>query len=108
MITLNELFAKKKPVVKLTGHGTGLLNGKVFVATGELQNYTRKTINETIQLHGGIVGNRVTASTDFVLAGNVTNGVSGNGTMSKKLLDAVKFGIPVISEEEFNGMLAPF
>ena len=70
--------------------------GKTFVLTGTLQNYTREEASAIIEKYGGKASGSVSKKTSFVLAGE---------NAGSKLAKAQELGIPVISEEEFSGMI---
>lgn len=70
--------------------------GKTFVLTGTLQNYTRDEASAIIEKYGGNASGSVSKKTSFVLAGE---------NAGSKLAKAQELGIPVISEEEFSGMI---
>ncbi|TET51212.1 MAG: NAD-dependent DNA ligase LigA, partial [Actinomycetota bacterium] len=72
-------------------------SGKTYVLTGKLQNYSRDRAREIIENYGGRVTSSVSKSTDFVLAGE---------DAGSKLEKAGKLGIRIISEEEFEDMIA--
>jgi DNA ligase (NAD+) len=70
--------------------------GKTFVLTGKLMSFTRDAAGRLIEKFGGRVTSSVSRSTDMVLAGE---------DAGSKLDDARKFGIKVISENEFEDMI---
>ena len=76
---------------------TRALEGKTLVVTGTLQRYTRDQINELIAQHGGRAASSVSKKTDYVVAGEEAG---------SKLAKARDLGVPVISEEEFEAMIA--
>lgn len=69
---------------------------KTFVLTGTLPTYSRNEAAELISHAGGKVTSSVTKNTDYVLCGDAPG---------SKYEKAVKLGIPVIDEIEFNRML---
>jgi DNA ligase (NAD+) len=71
--------------------------GKTFVLTGKLKNYSRDSAREIIENYGGRVTSSVSKSTDYVLAGE---------DAGSKLEKAGKLDIRIISEEEFEDMMA--
>ena len=73
-----------------------LLQGKTFVFTGALTQFSRNEAKEMTEAHGGKVSGSVSKNTDFVVAG------PGAGTKLKK---ATELDIPVLSEAEFLDML---
>ena len=69
-----------------------LLQGKIFVFTGALTQFSRNETKEMTEAHGGKVSGSVSKNTDFVVAG------PGAGSKLKK---ATELDIPVLSEAEF-------
>lgn len=72
------------------------ISGKTFVVTGTLARMGRKEIEDLISSLGGRAVGRVTKKTDYVVVG--TNAGS-------KLDEAKRLNVPVLSEEEFFGMI---
>jgi DNA ligase (NAD+) len=68
-------------------------NGKTFVLTGSLTNYTREEAGEMIEQLGGKVLSSVSKNTDYVLAGE---------NAGSKLTKAEKLKIKILNEEEFK------
>lgn len=81
-------------------HKHTLLNpnfeGKTFVLTGTLENYTREIATELIEKSGGRVSSSVSKKTDYVLVG------TDPGSKYEK---AKKLGVKIIYEEDFERML---
>ena len=73
-----------------------LLQGKIFVFTGALTQFSRNEAKEMTEAHGGKVSGSVSKNTDFVVAG------PGAGSKLKK---ATELDIPILSEAEFFDML---
>ncbi len=73
-----------------------VFEGKTFVLTGTLNNYTRQEAAEAIRLRGGRVTSSVSKKTSYVLAG------SDPGTKFEK---AGKLGVDVIDERAFKVLL---
>ena len=71
-------------------------SGKTFVLTGKLNNFSRDEAAEIIEGFGGRVTSSVSRSTDAVLVGE---------NPGSKLDDARKYGIKLITEEEFKKMI---
>lgn len=71
--------------------------GKTIVATGKLVNYTRDSINEKIISLGAKAGSSVTKKTDFLIVGEKAG---------SKLTKAQALGITILTEAEFEAMLA--
>jgi DNA ligase (NAD+) len=72
---------------------SGPLAGKTFVVTGALEGFTRDTIAEHLAGLGAKVTGSVSASTDYVLAGE------GGGSKRAK---AESLGVPVIDLAELE------
>ncbi|WP_294352918.1 NAD-dependent DNA ligase LigA [uncultured Clostridium sp.] len=70
--------------------------GKTVVVTGTLENYTRGSIKEKLELLGAKVSGSVSKKTDYVLAGEEAG---------SKLKKAIDLGVKVISEKEFEEMI---
>jgi DNA ligase (NAD+) len=75
----------------------GPLSGKSIVVTGTLEKYSREEIESLIARFGGRATSSVSKSTDFVVAGEKAG---------SKLDKAQKLGVRVISEAEFDEMIA--
>ena len=69
--------------------------GKTFVLTGSLENYTRKQAEDIIENFGGKTSSSVSKNTDYVLAGE---------DAGSKLTKAQKLGVTIISENDFQEM----
>jgi DNA ligase (NAD+) len=72
------------------------LEGKTFVFTGSLQNFTREEAKRLVEGQGGAVSTSVSRRTDFLIAGE---------TPGTKLKKAEEFKISVLSEEEFRKLI---
>lgn len=70
--------------------------GKTFVLTGALEQYTREEAGALIEKFGGKVSSSVSKKTSYVLAGE---------NAGSKLTKANDLGIPVITEDEFAQMI---
>ena len=71
-------------------------DGKIFVLTGSLENYTRKEAGDLIEKFGGKVSGSVSKKTDYLLA------VEDAGS---KLIKAQGLGITILTENEFSDMI---
>ena len=70
--------------------------GKTFVLTGSLEEFTRNEASEIIERLGGKTSGTVSKKTDYVLAGEEAG---------SKLTKAQNLGITVITEAEFKEMI---
>ena len=70
--------------------------GKTFVLTGSLQEFTRGEASTIIERFGGKTSGTVSKKTDFVLAGEEAG---------SKLTKAQNLGIQIITETEFKEMI---
>lgn len=77
--------------------GTGVLAGKTLVVTGTLPRRSRDEIEELIVQLGGRAAASVSKKTDFVVAGEKAG---------SKLDKAQKLGVRVITEDEFDALIA--
>jgi DNA ligase (NAD+) len=72
------------------------LEGKTFVVTGTLENFSRVGAKDAIKKFGGRVASSISNKTDFLLAGE---------NAGSKLKKARELGINVLSESDFQKML---
>lgn len=82
------------------------LDGLRFAITGVFRNYSRQQLKELIQRHGGRVTTSVSKKTNYVVAGTQTalNLTDPENDKSAKMINAEKYGIPIISLEELTKM----
>lgn len=71
--------------------------GKTFVLTGSLTEFTRKEAEDMIENLGGKTSGSVSKKTDYVLAGEEAG---------SKLTKAQELGVTILSEEEFKQLIA--
>ncbi len=91
---VRELLEKGvKPAYSVTG---GRLEGKIFVFTGSLENYSRKDAQSAVEKKGGKNSSTVSTRTDYIVAGR------DPGSKFKK---AQKMGITILSEDKFEEMI---
>ena len=84
--------------VEIVQDSAGKLVGKSFCFTGELHSMKRNDAEALVKANGGTCKSSVTKDLSYL----VTNDVSSGSSKNQK---AVKFGIPVINEEQFIKML---
>ncbi len=82
--------------LKETKKSDNRFEGKTFVLTGTLEEYTRDEASKVIENYGGKTSSSVSKKTDYVLAGEEAG---------SKLTKAENLGIKVISEQEFKEMI---
>lgn len=75
-----------------------LLSGKTFVLTGTLKSMGREQAKVRLETLGARVTSSISRNTDYVIAG---------ADPGSKLDKAQSFGIPILDEKEFLGLLDP-
>ncbi len=90
---LRESGVKVRPMP--SGEGEGPLEGKTFVFTGRLKDYTRSEAEALVERLGGRATLSVSGNTDYLVRGE---------DPGQKLDDAEDEGVAVIGEEEFREM----
>jgi DNA ligase (NAD+) len=76
---------------------SNILEGKLFVVSGVFSQFSRDEIKAAVEQHGGKNVSSISKKTDYVLAGDKMG--------PSKLQKAEDLGIPIISEEDFLGMI---
>lgn len=84
-------------VTEDTSNSNNIWAGKIFVLTGTLSKYTRSEATEIILSLGGTASSSVSKNTTYVLAGEAAG---------SKLTKAQNLGVAIISEDEFEQMVA--
>ncbi len=77
--------------------GGGTLAGKSFVVSGVFEKYSRDEIKTLIESNGGEIKSSISAKTSFVVAGDKM------GPEKQKKAESLQ--IPVIGEDELEGMI---
>lgn len=111
-ISLNEFFSQTsnlKEIERLQQRGVkmqaektvegGKLEGKQFVLTGTLEQFSRDQAKEKILSLGGRVTSSVSAKTDYVVVGSDPGSKAGK---------AKKLGLKILNEAEFNKLVKDF
>ncbi len=83
-------------VIQSKGFDSHSFNGKTFVLTGALENYTRAGAAAVIKKRGGKVSSSVSRQTDYLLVG---------ADPGSKLEKAKKLGVKILDEEAFASLL---
>lgn len=99
-ITIIDRLREKGVQFELTGipeKESNKLEGKIIVASGKLENFSRDEIKNVIEAHGGKPASSVSKKTDFLLA--------GENIGPNKLAKANELGIQIIDEAEFLAMI---
>jgi DNA ligase (NAD+) len=73
------------------------LQGATIVVSGTFENHSRKELQDMIAQHGGKNTSSVSSNTDYLLA--------GDNAGTKKMEQARRHNIPVISENDFLNMI---
>ncbi|MFT5617588.1 MAG: DNA ligase (NAD+) [Arenicella sp.] len=76
---------------------SNLLEGKTFVVSGVFTQFSRDALKKTITENGGKVVSSISAKLSYLVAGEKMG--------PAKLKKAEKLEVPIISEEEFLGMI---
>ncbi len=107
--SIGEFFKGRQPhkiIEKLKMHGLNTrqpkkrlinrLDGKIFVLTGELENFTRPQAQGLIKGLGGKVSGSVSKKTDFVVAGK---------SPGAKYAKAKELAVKILNEKEFRDLI---
>ena len=96
---LDELLKELTIEVPKLDQSNEAINGKTFVITGSLEHFeNRNALKELIESKGGKVSGSVSANTDYL----INNDITSNSSKNKK---AKELGVPIISENDFEGLL---
>ena len=92
---LEHIIFEKENTTMSTNHT--IFAGKTIVATGKLQNYTRDEIQMKIMSLGAKAASSVSKKTDYLIVGEKAG---------SKLAKAEQLGVTILTEQEFEEMLA--
>ncbi len=81
------------------GESSNILNGSSFVVSGVFEKHSRDEIKTLIEKFGGKNTSSISSKTGYLIAGN------NMGPAKRK--KAEKFGVPIISEDDFVSMIEP-
>jgi DNA ligase (NAD+) len=84
-------------IERINPDATDKLAGKTFVVSGVFSKFSRDDLKKAIEDNGGKNGSSISAKTDYVVA--------GDNMGPAKLEKANKLNVPIISEDDFIGML---
>ena len=90
---LKNIGFKIDTLVKIS---QGDLNGKTFVLTGTMDNFTRQQATQLIENLGGIVTSSVSKNTNYLVFGEKAG---------SKLVKAEKLNVDTLSEDEFSKLI---
>ena len=76
---------------------SSVLEGKIFVVSGVFEKFSRDELKKAIEDNGGKLGSSISAKTNFVIA--------GDNMGPAKLEKASQLKVPIISEDDFLGMI---
>ncbi len=76
---------------------TEILKGKTFVVSGVFETLSRDELKKLIEDNGGKVGSSISSKTSFLVAGDKMG--------PSKRTKAEGLGVPIISEQDFIGMV---
>lgn len=93
---INKLFSNGLKIIKNNEKRGIRFKDKIFVLTGTLSSMSRDEAKKKIISNGGRVSSSVSSKTDYVLLGE---------SPGSKYDEAVKLGVKIINEEEFNKMI---
>jgi DNA ligase (NAD+) len=81
---------------KDVGSSRSNIEGKTFVVTGSLENFSRHQIEELIRRAGGNASSSVSKNTDYLIAGK---------DPGSKFEKAKELGVKIINEKEFERLI---
>ena len=85
-------------IIAIKSNAGGKLEGKSFCFTGELVTMKRQDAEQLVKQNGGVCKSSVTKDLTYLVTNDTTSGSSKN-------VKAQALGIPVITEEQFLGLL---
>ena len=95
---LQKILTIQNPAPAKASAGKALpLANKTFVLTGTLSSLSRDEAKAKIRAAGGDVSSSVSKKTSYVVAGE---------NPGSKLDEALKLGVDILSEEQFNKLVA--
>ena len=83
-----------KGIISIEAEGGGILEGKSFCFTGELNKMKRADAQKLVKDNGGSIKSSVTKDLSYLVTNDTSSGSSKN-------VRAKELGIPVINEDEF-------
>jgi DNA ligase (NAD+) len=97
----SEVSSTNKPNIENVEHVNNHVNnieGKRILATGKLTNFTRQSIIDSVEDHGGIYASTIGINLDYLIV--------GENAGAAKLKKAKELNINMISEDEYLKMIS--
>ncbi|MBW2432540.1 MAG: NAD-dependent DNA ligase LigA [Deltaproteobacteria bacterium] len=95
-LIINRLLAGGVKLETAAPKQAGKLDGRIFVLTGKLEEFTRSQAKSLIEAAGGSVSGSVSRKTDYVVAGDAPG---------SKLTKGKELGVKVIDEAQLKELL---
>ena len=93
----SEVSSTNKPNIENVEH-VNKIEGKRILATGKLTNFTRQSIIDSVEDHGGIYASTIGINLDYLIVGEKAG--------AAKLKKAKELNINMISEDEYLKMIS--
>ena len=93
----SEVSSTNKPNIENVEHVNNI-EGKRILATGKLTNFTRQSIIDSVEDHGGIYASTIGINLDYLIV--------GENAGAAKLKKAKELNINMISEDEYLKMIS--
>jgi DNA ligase (NAD+) len=97
----SKISSTNKPNIENVEHVNNHVNnieGKRILATGKLTNFTRQSIIDSVEEHGGIYASTIGINLDYLIV--------GENAGAAKLKKAKELNINMISEDEYLKMIS--
>ncbi|MBP9763661.1 MAG: NAD-dependent DNA ligase LigA, partial [Candidatus Pacebacteria bacterium] len=93
---LNLLLKEIKIRQANSGNQNKKIEGKSFVLTGSLVNFSRDQVKDLIRNFGGNISSAVSKNTDYLVAGDEPG---------SKYEKALELGVEILNEDQFSKLL---
>ena len=77
------------------------IKDSIVVLTGEFDHGSRSSVESELEKLGFVAGKSVTKKTNYVVIGNKGSEAYAHGSYGSKVEKAMKYGIPVLTEDDF-------